>query len=148
MGVNCATLLADIYGYELERKLMQRFASGILLYKRYIDDLFIVTTTKDVGLQIFQQLNKRHPLIEYTFEGSSRSTIFMDLEIYKATKFYNTHILNTRKYTKPTSSSGYPTLKSFHNAQCVKAWNTVEILRHMKNCKTEAYYRSEILKFV
>ncbi|EYC18597.1 hypothetical protein Y032_0027g1604 [Ancylostoma ceylanicum] len=65
MGNRIAPLLAVIYLAHIERITL---TSGILLYKRYIDDVFVIGST-EVGVEtMFEKLNSFDPNVSFTME--------------------------------------------------------------------------------
>ena len=67
MGSKCAPSIACLYMADFEEKYVYPYATQPLLWKRYIDDIFIIWTHGDTALDVFvSYLNKCHPSIKFT----------------------------------------------------------------------------------
>ena len=73
-----------------------------LLYKRYVDDTFMVFRSLDQVDRFFHYINQRHPNIKFTRENENDNSLnFLDLQIEKHTQ-NNEVFLRTKVYRKPT----------------------------------------------
>ena len=81
MGSPLGPILADIFIGHLEQKLRKEI-SNVNLYCRYVDDIFIISDTKEDGQILFDHLNSIHPNITLTQHCETDNCIaFLDVEI-------------------------------------------------------------------
>ena len=87
---------------KLESLLLATWHQHILLWKRFIDDIFFIFTGTFTELQLFQDfMNSFHRTIKFTFESSYTSVNFLDTTAY----LNNKRKLFTTLYKKPTDCS-------------------------------------------
>jgi len=83
MGGNNSTKLANIFSFMLERLVLKNFnSSEILMYTRYIDDLFLVCDCKETAQRLVDQFNVLDSNITYNMCVDSQEVNFHDLTIY------------------------------------------------------------------
>ena len=81
MGSPLGPILADIFVAHLEQNL-QKFISKTTLYRRYVDDILVITNNQKEGENLFRQLNNMHPHITLTkHEEENNSIAFLDIVI-------------------------------------------------------------------
>ncbi len=81
MCTKVAPSYANIFVGQFESKILSTVFPTPSLWKRYIDDIFLVRTDTEESLQQFiDRLNKEHPKIKFTSEISAT---FLDLSLYK-----------------------------------------------------------------
>ena len=73
MGSSVSGVLAILFMNSLERQILSH--PNIGLYARYIDDIFILTTTKEEATRIQEIMNSLHENIDFTIEHSTNGTI-------------------------------------------------------------------------
>ena len=102
MGTKMAPPYANIFMARIEQQITHHFNQHILLWKRYIDDIFFIWQgTLDSLQQFILQANTHHQTIKFTFEHSHSEINFLDTTIYidKSRK------LQTTIYRKPTDKN-------------------------------------------
>jgi hypothetical protein len=105
MGSPLAPLLAEIFLQEFERKSVALFAElGIIYWKRYVDDTFVLVNSTHSTKAICAELSKCHPSLQFTSEEEhpvKHTLPFIGVLIQRqpGTGF------NTSIYRKPTFSS-------------------------------------------
>ena len=118
MGTRVAPTFANIYMAQVEQQCLQSLAECFpspLLYKRYIDDIIIIWPASEALFKNFlNKLNNMHPTIKFISEYSSQAIHYLDLEIYKATRFARTNIFDLQPYYKPTNTFNYLHFSSAH----------------------------------
>ena len=67
MGSNISAILAIIYMDKLESQAISTFRQ-IGLYKRYVDDIFIITSDKETANEICARMNDEDPHIKFEIE--------------------------------------------------------------------------------
>lgn len=81
MGCPLGPTFANIYLLELDRKIME--LSKCCLYRRYIDDIFIILPEELVDFDTFESdLNKLDPDIKFKLEEFGSSVKFLDLDVF------------------------------------------------------------------
>ena len=90
---------------KVETEILNQSALKLLIWKRYIDDIFSLwTLNREEILQFIEQANKHHPTIKFTAEISETETTFLDTNIYKGERFRSNSVLDVRTHFKPTET--------------------------------------------
>jgi hypothetical protein len=136
MGTNCAVNLAQIYlGRLLDIELLEH--ANIRLYKRYIDDIFMIFNgTEEELIKLFTRVNHMIPGISITYSFSKKETEFLDLKIFKdlnGTICYTTHQKSQNKYH-------YLSPKSCHPSHTLSGYIKGELIRYSRNSSHEFYF--------
>ena len=80
-----------------------------LLYRRYVDDCFLIFHSTDHVPQFLYYLNRKHPNIKFTCELESNSTLpFLDINITRRNGQFETSV-----YRKPTFTGLFTNFHSF-----------------------------------
>ena len=81
MGNSISGLLAILFMGTLERNALASY-NNFSIYRRYVDDICIVTTSKSEADKIFQLLNSQHPMIKFEIEypDTSNSLSLLDFQ--------------------------------------------------------------------
>ena len=111
MGTKCAPTYASLFmGKFEELNILPRIRNHVLLYVRYIDDLFFVWKGSEENLLKFlEEINTLHPTIKFDFEYSRKKVNFLDTTIS-----ISGNRLTTTLYSKPTDRKAYLHSKSYH----------------------------------
>lgn len=136
MGNNASVQLANIYMAYIEKEIIDKYflLACLAIYKRYIDDIFILWKGSYEQLLNFQkEYNNIHPNINLTFEQSKISITFLDLVIYKNINNINIK-LYTRTHQKALNKYLYIPYKSYHSKAMHKGWITSELKRYQYQC--------------
>ena len=107
-GTAMATSLAPNYAYlfmdKFESKALAYYPLKPLIWKRFIDDIFMVWTHGEIQLQKFvEYLNSIHDTIKFKHEASTTEVNFLDTTI----KIQTNRELYTTLFTKPTDTHLY-----------------------------------------
>jgi hypothetical protein len=119
MGTPFAVAFASIYLSVLEQETWDRCQLVYnfqlpLLFDRFIDDIYSIfrqTTHAETFVEIFQQ---RRPTISITFNISTTSGIFLDVETFKGTRFSSHQLMDVKLYSKPINPYLYISPDSYH----------------------------------
>ena len=117
MGTRTAPSYANIFMANLENKLLDNSPNNLqpLIWKRYIDDIFVVWTHGEESLHTFiNHLNTSHPTIKFEHEYSQSNIHFLDTTVTLTQQ----GTLVTSLYTKPTDSTLLLHNKSHHPIHC------------------------------
>ena len=82
MGSNISPVVAILFMHRLESQVI-RSSTVIGFYKRYIDDIFILTVNKETAESIHTTMNAQHPSIKFEIElpKSERTLSLLDVEV-------------------------------------------------------------------
>lgn len=135
MGSPFAVAFANIFLYMLEKELVHSWSidGRLLLYKRLIDDIFVVFSHRDHAVPFWSAWNKLHKDIKVTGCISTDSVVMLDLTIYKGTLFSQTGYLDLKLYQKPLNRYAYIPFSSHHPLSSKSAWLNSELRRYVKN---------------
>ena len=82
MGSNSAPVVADVFLFILERLLVERFKNeGLLLFKRYRDDIFAVFETPEQAKVFGDLYNALHPRIKLEVDISQTHANVLDIRV-------------------------------------------------------------------
>ena len=145
MGTPLAPVLANLYLAFLERILAEKAdEKGILwptLYKRFIDDCFIVYEgQKNQLLQFINLFNSLVSSITLSLESFGISANFLDLTIYKGNRFMREGKLDLKIYQKPLNKYLYLPFNTDHPTHCKKSFVTSELRRYVKGSSDHSVY--------
>ena len=102
MGTALAPNYTNLFMDRFETKALSNYPLQPLIWKRFIDDIFLIWTHGEDSLKEFvNYLNNLHPTIKFTSETSTESTNFLNTTV----KLDNQRNLITTLYNKPTDTS-------------------------------------------
>ena len=134
MGTPLAPAYANIILFMIECNLFNKLKFKPILYKRYIDDIIIITNNINDTIQYFNDFNKNDYI---KFDSDSikhgKSGIFLDLEVF----IDNNNILQTKIYQKPINKFQYIEPTSYHSKSIIKNFIIQEIYRYKKYCSLD-----------
>ena len=108
MGSPLGPILANIFVGSMEDKLFSTVSRPIM-YRRYVDDIFVVCNSEQESRAFLVSLNKLHPSLQYTTESESNNRLpFLDVLIERECQGFTTTV-----YRKPTFSGSYVRWNSF-----------------------------------
>lgn len=143
MRTSCAPAYANLFLGGWERSIQadepyKEFLENVLLWFRYLDDLFLVWTgTKDNLLKFIQSLNDNNFNLKFTFNFDSDRVPFLDQSIAKQLD----GTLGTDLYRKPTAGNTLLHASSSHPYHLVRSIPTAQYLRLRRNCTLESDFR-------
>ena len=161
MGTSFSVVYAVIFMIHLETPIIhdERFSRYVLLYKRFIDDLFLIWTgPADVLCEFRRAFGSADPRISLEWAGynSQQEAVtpecvtaerharvnFMDLDL--ALKRERTRTLvSFRPYRKPGNAYAYIPFTSFHGRHTFRGWVLAELLRLLTHCSSEGAWMEE-----
>jgi hypothetical protein len=120
MGNIASPAIACLFMGMFEKLFLEQLPSQPLVFKRFIDDLFIILNAPILEVQAFlRNINRFHPSIKFTWNVSLKKMIFLDLLVYKGNDFPVTGKLSTNLHTKPTNVHQYLRFNSCHPDHCL-----------------------------
>ena len=80
-----------------------------VIYKRYVDDIFVLFSSKEHVQLFVDYMNKQHKCLKFTFETENNNSVsFLDIKIIR-----HNHQFKTSVYRKPTFSGVFTHYESF-----------------------------------
>ena len=125
---------ANAFMYYHERGIIEFYSRYLCLYKRFIDDIFVIWDgPRENLLEFLSVINTKDERIKITFEISDSQISFLDLLLFKdsahKTLQYSTFQKLLNKYL-------YIPYESFHLASNKKAFIKGELVRYARNSST------------
>lgn len=147
MGTPVAPVLATLYlGYYEETRIISQFRNNLLLYVRYLDDLFIIwnpIASQPFAFNRFRAVLRQVPGLSWTFDHHPKEANFLDLWVYK---FQNSY--GTRTHQKVLNLYLYPPFQSAHPPGVMKGFITGILLKYKEqNTKLEDFKHMATLFF-
>ena len=140
MGTKCAPTYSSLFMGKFEEiNIIPRIRNFILLYVRYIDDIFFIWKGTEEELQKFlAEVNDIHPTIKFDYEFSKKSINFLDSKV----SFIGNR-LSTSVFTKPTDRKNYLHAKSYHPKSTKDSIAFSQATRLKRICTEEAEFRED-----
>ena len=133
-GTPFAVTAANAFMYYHERDIIELYSRYLCLYKRFIDDMFVIWDgSRENLLEFLSAINTKDERIKITFEISDSKISFLDLLLFKDSA-HNT--LRYSTFQKPLNKYLYILYKSFHPASNKKAFIKGELMRYARNSST------------
>ena len=115
MGTKMAVAFANVFMAKTEREILRLSYKKPLVWKRFIDDVFLLwNISRDEVNAFIEQANRLHPTIKFMAEISETGITFLDTYVYKGERFRNKSILDVRTHHKPTETFQYTNFHSCH----------------------------------
>ena len=131
MGTPFAVTAANAFMYHHERDIVEKHSRYITLYKRFIDDIFVIWDGPHKKLlEFLHAINTKDERIKITYEISESKISFLDLLLYKDSAFKT---LQYSTFQKPLNKYLYIPYESFHPASNKKAFIKGELMRYARN---------------
>jgi hypothetical protein len=142
MGTNCAVVIANLYMQTLiDKHFCQE--NKVLLYKRFIDDIFhLWTGTLPEFNSFYESINQKIPGLKFTYKVSTSDTEFLDLCMFR-----QDNLLQFRLFQKELNKYAYLTPLSCHPISTINGFIKGELIRIMRSCSTHYYYMQFKMKF-
>lgn len=134
MGTPFAVTVANAFMFYLEKDLVTQYSDYLVIYKRFIDDIFLIWSgEKDKLLEFLSCLNNRNDRINLTYVIEESSIAFLDLLLFKEP---SANRLQFSTYQKPLNKYLYIPFESFHPASNKRAFIKGELIRYARNSST------------
>ncbi|XP_064461611.1 uncharacterized protein LOC135371549 [Ornithodoros turicata] len=133
MGTKMAPIYANIFMGTLEEKFVEGRERKPALYKRYLDDIFMIWphSVRDL-IEFINDLNQFHPTIKFTHTYSTATVNFLDVQVR-----LQDGVLSTDLFRKPTDSQQYLSFHSCHPRHTKLAIPYSQALRYRKICSND-----------
>ncbi len=131
MGSKSSPTFSNLFMEDWEEKWVYTYPLQPLVWRRYIDDVFMIWTHNIVELKKFiDHLNSVHPTIKFTAEWSETEINFLDTTV----KVSEERKLYTTLYTKPTDTHTYLHFLSAHPMHQKKCGPYSQLVRVRRIC--------------
>ena len=101
MGTSLAPNYANLFMDIFETNALSKFPQKPLIWKRFIDDIFLIWTHgEDSFTEFVNYFNSLHLTIKFTSESSTKSVNFLDTTV----KLHQNRNIITTLYNKPTDT--------------------------------------------
>ena len=138
MGTALVPNYANIFMDKFETRALENYPLKPILWKRFIDDIFMVWTHGEEQLNKFvQYLNNIHPTIKFTHECSKEEINFLDTTV----KILPDRSLYTTLYNKPTDTHLYLHYHSAHPHSVTANGPFGQFLRVRRICTLNSDYQ-------
>ena len=131
MSTKLAPAYANLFVGKLEEKLKEFGKQHIMLWKRFIDDIFVIWTGSTSEFTTYI-INEIHPTIKFTYESSETELTFLDVTLYKSERFSRDQLLDVRTHIKPTNKQLYVHATSYHPPTTINAISKGEANRYLR----------------
>ena len=113
MGSPVSVVIANLFMEEVEQKAIQSFSHDVKVWKRYVDDTFVVIRAEHVDA-FHEHLNDQFPGVSFTLEKESAGLLsFLDVEVSRCAD----GSLKTSVFRKITHTDKYLDFNSHHSVQ-------------------------------
>lgn len=139
MGSPMIPPYANITVYMLERSIVEIYTDKqfLILYKRFIDDVLIITQNDPHLLKAFQNdLNNLHPRIKLTWTNKSAICNFLDVNLWISHK----NFIHSNVFQKTLNTYAYLPYHSYHTTAQKKGFIKAEALRYSRLCTRKRDY--------
>lgn len=147
MGSPMIPPYANIFMHMTERNTVQKYSNNkvILLYKRFIDDIFIITSRDLPQINaLINELNNIHQNIKLTWTTPCKQVDFLDITIrLNLTKSK----IDTFIYQKPLNKYSYLPYHSWHTINMKAGFIKGEAIRYVRCCTRKKDYNKMIKLF-
>jgi hypothetical protein len=146
MGTSLAPMLANIFMALLEHKIniIANLDNKLILpifFKRFIDDgLGVMDGTLEQIKYFVKIFNSIIPSIQISIQSIGNAVNFLDLVIFKGSRFEKSGIFDLKVYQKPLNNYSYIPFGSAHQNHIIDNFVKNELERYVKICSKEEYF--------
>ena len=148
MGTRMAPTFANLFMADVEEDLLRQASTRFpvpLLWKRYIDDIFLLWPGSLQQLCDFVDfLNTGHPTINFTLQYNMHSIDFLDMNVYKGPRFQSSGTLDIQPHYKPTNTFSYLHFSSSHPPHVHAGLVTGELIRLLRLSSSPQTYSHHV----
>ena len=133
--------ICDLLMYDILEEITKSFIykHKIFYSGRYRDDGFIIFHGSKEEIELFFEIaNRYHQFVKFTYNISQTHTDFLDLHVFKGSRFAENRTLDLKTYFKPTNSFLYLHRNSCHSKHVFSGFIRAETLRHVRNTNNKS----------
>ena len=144
MGTPFAVTAANALMYYHERDIIELYAQHLSLYKRFIDDIFVIWDgTREILLEFLSAMNGKDERIKLKYKISNSKILFLHLLLFKDSAC---HTLQYSTFQQPLNKYLYISFESFHPSN-KKAIIKGELMRYARNSSSFSSFTKTRLLF-
>ena len=157
MGTPVAVTFANIYlsmlEYEFAVKVRSQVIttmdlSAVIIYKRYIDDIFALFKSTEQAKRYSQLFNLLRPgNIKIDFSISNTSGVILDIELFKGSRFSESGFFDITLFQKKCNKYLYIPPFSFHPLPVFKGFINSELQRFRLHCTNDLDFATKQNEF-
>ena len=143
MGTKMAPSYANIFMDDIEQAFLSTQPTRPLLWLRYIDDILCIwpNNNRDELTGFLEALNSFHHTLRFTWTISDAQVDFLDVTLYKGSRFLTTGVLDMKTYFKPTNTFQYLEFSSAHPRSVFKGLVKGECIRFLRSTSDPSIFR-------
>ncbi|SRR5260221_501646 len=143
MGSPMIPPYANIFMYQLEKNTVHKYMNLglILLYKRFIDDIFIIIKDSNI-IQLQSDLNNLNPSIKLTWSPPAKHCNFLDLVV-----LVKNGKIHTKVYQKELNTYAYLPFHSYHTIAQKRGFIKGEAIRYARISTSEPDFKFMVKLF-
>lgn len=137
MGRHFSPSVANIFMSWFERTFLSTLPEHLKpkLYKRFLDDIFMLWDRGEANLlEFMSRIRHHHRRIKFTCEYDRDRVTFLDLGIFKGPSLLTRSRLDTEVHFKPTDTHELLHHSSFHTGHVAPGIVYSQFLRYHRNC--------------
>ncbi|XP_041428559.1 uncharacterized protein LOC121396962 [Xenopus laevis] len=142
MGANMAPAYANIYMHLFEHMYVLNhpvYTKYIAVWRRYVDDMFMVWTgTEELLQEFFGYLNSVHDTIQFTMNIGPQTVNYLDVQVTLTENGFITDL-----YKKPTDRNNLLRRDSFHPVGVTKGLPKSQFIRARRITATDELYNNQ-----
>ena len=145
MGTPFAVTASNTFMYYHHRDIIELYAQHLTLYKRFINDIFVIWDgTWEILLEFLSAMNAKDECIKLKYEISNSKIPFLDLLLFKDSAC---HTLQYSTFQKPLNKNLYKPFESFHPTCNKKAFIKGGLMRYARNSSSFSSFTETRLLF-
>ena len=143
MGTKMAPAYANLFMEKLEEKLKELGKPHIMLWKRFIDDIFVIWTGSTPEFTTYMtNINQIYPTIKFTYKSSKTELTLLDVTLYKGERFSRNQLLGVRTHIKSTNKQLYIHTASYHPPTTINAISKGEANCYLRTNSDEREFKN------
>ena len=128
-----AMAFANIFMEKIEKGIIGKSKIKLLVWKRYIDDVFCLWDTNEDNIKEFvKRANHYHDTTKFTAEISDSEIAFLDTKVYKGERFNRVSTLDVQTHYKQTKTFQYTNFYSCNLPGVKKEFIKGEVLHLLR----------------
>lgn len=141
MGTPAAVVFACLFLDQVEREVLNNCSFTPIYFKRFIDDIFGIFKNEAEAKEYILKFNSILPTIKCSsYTINDNEGIFLDLTIFKGSRFANDNRFDVKIYQKPQNKYLYLPPNSFHPKAVFSSFISAEIDRYRTYCNNNDDY--------
>lgn len=143
MGHGYSVHYSNVFMVKWEVGAMANCTLLPIFFARFIDDMFILWTHGfEEFKRFFNILNNHLGCIKLTYVYDLNKVDFLDVTVFKGSRFEETGVLDTKVYFKPTDSHQLLHTSSFHPKHIFSSVVRSQVIRFNRICNNKSDFNS------